>query len=292
MGRWMGRGLAVRGLVEGEEVTEEQLRNLSGAGRYPYADRIEARELAAGKSPEAAERAGALGRRVKVTGVEFAVRSPPSVYLLWAFGDEETRRIIEAAHEWVMERVLVWIEDEAAVIRIGAQGVHEVRPVHGLATARTRAKLNRMAARQTRPPKRKTARSLAQLRERWRASVIPRFGADLIDTLLDLDRAASAAIRARIPAVVDLALAAVEVAAVVFVMNKDGTLHRHHLLAEACRGHRAPGRQRHLSPRHGRRRIEGRWVDTGRCRSECLLAPAGSSRSGHSSPREAGFRIR
>ncbi|MEW1552308.1 hypothetical protein, partial [Streptomyces tsukubensis] len=57
----------------------------------------------------------------------------------------------------------------------------------------------------------------------------------LIDSLLDLARVAAAAIRARVPAVVDLALAAVEVAAVVFVMNKEGTFQRHHLLAEARR---------------------------------------------------------
>ncbi|MFJ4771034.1 hypothetical protein ACIP88_18300 [Streptomyces uncialis] len=47
--------------------------------------------------------------------------------------------------------------------------------------------------------------------------------------------AAPAAVLARIPAVLDLALAAAHVAAVVFVMNKDGTFPRHHLLAEARR---------------------------------------------------------
>ncbi|MEU5403905.1 relaxase domain-containing protein [Streptomyces sp. NPDC005963] len=100
---------------------------------------------------------------------------------------------------------------------------------------RARAKLNKMAARQTRPRKRTVARSLAELRARWRESAVRRFGHALIDSLLDLARTAAAAIRARIPAVVDLALAAVEVAAVVFVMNKDGTFQRHHLLAEARR---------------------------------------------------------
>ncbi|MFF8960776.1 MobF family relaxase [Streptomyces sp. NPDC014894] len=363
VGRWMGRGLAVLGLTVGEEVTEDQLRHLFGEGRHPHADRIEAEQLAAGASPKAAERAGALGRRVKVTGADLTCRPQPSIYLLWAFGDERTQRVIEAAHEWAMGRVLVWIEDEDAVIRIGAQGAYEVRPVHGLAAARfrhyearsgwpllhdhlllslrglrpdgkwgavhsttllrntvaasalynelvmakvcedlglaseprtvtpgrrpvmeiagvphgliawtarrsdqitacrtglehqyvtavddqgnpkfapavserARARLNAMAARQTRPPKRRTARALADLREMWRDSAVRKFGADLIDTLLDLARAAAAAVRARIPAVVDLALAAAAVAAVVFVMNRDGTFQRHHLLAEARR---------------------------------------------------------
>lgn len=34
--------------------------------------------------------------------------------------------------------MLAWIEDEAAIIRIGAQGVYKVRPVHGLVAARFR----------------------------------------------------------------------------------------------------------------------------------------------------------
>jgi len=71
-GRWMGRGLAALGLAPGEEVTEAQLRNLFGErGRHPYADRIEADLLAAGVSPKKAFKAGALGRRVTVTGVDF-----------------------------------------------------------------------------------------------------------------------------------------------------------------------------------------------------------------------------
>ncbi|MFJ1730831.1 relaxase domain-containing protein [Streptomyces sp. NPDC088254] len=42
-----------------------------------------------------------------------------TIYLQWALGDEETRRLIEAAHERVIERVLEWIEDEVVVIRYG-----------------------------------------------------------------------------------------------------------------------------------------------------------------------------
>ncbi|KUN16327.1 hypothetical protein AQJ11_40255 [Streptomyces corchorusii] len=82
-GRWMGRGLTVLGLTPGEEVTEAQLRNLFGErGRHPYADRIEADLLAKGASPKKAFKAGALGRRVTVTGVEFVLRPQPTIYLL------------------------------------------------------------------------------------------------------------------------------------------------------------------------------------------------------------------
>ncbi|MFF4138060.1 MobF family relaxase [Streptomyces mirabilis] len=365
VGRWMGRGLAVLGLTPGQEVTESQLRNLFGErGRHPYADRIEADRLANGDSPKKAFKAGTLGRRVTVTGVDFVFRPQPTIYLLWALGDEETRRVIEAAHERAIERVLEWIEDEVAVIRYGKDGIYRVRPPGGLVAARfrhyearsgmpllhdhlllsvkgqrldgkwgsihtlalhentvaasalyneivasevcealglateprtvtpgrrpvmeiagvphelirwtsrrsdqiaaclaeleheyvtavdddgelkflpvvserARAKLNQMAARKTRPPK-QTARPLAQLRAWWKASAILTSGVavDVINSLLEYARAAAAAIRDRVAAVVDVALAAVDVAATVFVMNDGGRFHRRHLLAEARR---------------------------------------------------------
>ncbi|MFI8504501.1 MobF family relaxase [Streptomyces sp. NPDC085524] len=364
-GRWMGRGLAVLGLAPGEEVTEAQLRNLFGErGRHPDADRIEADLLAKGVSPKKAFKAGALGRRVMVTGVDFVFRPQPTIYLLWALGDEETRLVIEAAHERAIERVLEWIEDEVAVIRYGKDGIYRVRPPGGLLAARfrhyearsgmpllhdhvllsvkgqrvdgkwnsihttalyentvaasalynelvaaevcealglateprivtpgrrpvmeiagvphelirwtsrrsdqiaaclaeleheyvtavdddgeprflpvvsetARAKMNAMAARKTRPPKQKTL-PLAQLRVWWKASAILTSGVavDVITSLLEYARAAAAAIRARVAAVVDVALAAVDVAATVFVMNDGGRFHRRHLVAEARR---------------------------------------------------------
>jgi hypothetical protein len=101
---------------------------------------------------------------------------------------------------------------------------------------RARAKLNRIAAKMTRPPKQK-ARPLAQLRAWWKASAILTSGvaADVINSLLEYARVAAAAIRSRVAAVVDVALAAVDVAAAVFVMNGGGRFHRRHLLAEARR---------------------------------------------------------
>ncbi|WP_192582743.1 MobF family relaxase [Streptomyces triticiradicis] len=364
-GQWMGRGLTVLGLAARDVVTEAQLRNLFGErGRHPHAHLIEAEQLAAGKSPKAAWKAGDLGRQVKVTGLDLVFRPQPTIYLLWALGDDETRRVIEAAHERAIERVLEWIEDQVAVIRFGKDGVYQVRPPGGLVAARfrhyearsgmpllhdhlmlsvkgqrldgkwgsvhskvlfentvaasalyneivmmevcealglaseprtvtagrrpvmeiagvphelirwtsrrsdqiatcradleheyvtavdddgnlkfapevseqARAKLNRIAAKMTRPPKQQ-ARPLAQLRERWKTSAILTSGVtvDVIDSLLEYARAAAGAIRARVAAVVDVALAAVDVTAMVFVMNKDGFFHRRHLLAEARR---------------------------------------------------------
>ncbi|MEV7109126.1 relaxase domain-containing protein [Streptomyces atroolivaceus] len=99
------------------------------------ADRTETDRLTAGASPNEAFKTGALGRRVMVTGVDFVFRPQSSIYLLWAFGDEETRRVIEAAHEYAIVRVLEWIEDEVAVIRYGKDGIHRVRPPGGLVAA-------------------------------------------------------------------------------------------------------------------------------------------------------------
>ncbi|GAA2919445.1 hypothetical protein GCM10011428_39660 [Streptomyces violaceus] len=89
------------------------------------------------------------------------------------------------------------------------------------------------AADQTRPPKRTEMLSLTELRERWRTSAIRAFGACTIYRLAERARAAAAAVWARVRPVVDIALAAVDVAAVVYVMR--GAFKRHHLLAEARR---------------------------------------------------------
>ncbi|URM88684.1 relaxase domain-containing protein [Streptomyces sp. MRC013] len=139
VGRWMGRGLAALGLEPGQEVTESQLRNLFGErGRHPYADRIEADLLAKGASAKEAFKAGALRRRVTVTGVDFVFRPRPTISLLWALRDEEIRLVIEAAHEYAIERVLEWSEDEVAVIRYGKDGIYRVRPTGGLVAGRFR----------------------------------------------------------------------------------------------------------------------------------------------------------
>lgn len=57
-------------------------------------------------------------------------------------------------------------------------------------------------------------------------------GLNVIESLLERARAAAAAIRARVAAVVGVALAAVDVTARVFVMNGGGWFHGRHLLAE------------------------------------------------------------
>ncbi|MER5988344.1 hypothetical protein [Streptomyces sp. NPDC001787] len=60
-------------------------RSFGERGLHPYVDRIEAGLPAAGVPPGEAWKAGALGRRVTVTGADL-VLPQPTVYLLWALG--------------------------------------------------------------------------------------------------------------------------------------------------------------------------------------------------------------
>lgn len=89
------------------------------------------------------------------------------------------------------------------------------------------------AADQTRSPKRTELLSLTELRRRWRESAIRAFGACTVYRLAERARAAATAVWVRVRPVVDIALAAVDVVAVVYVMR--GAFKRHHLLAEARR---------------------------------------------------------
>ncbi|MFD5000054.1 MobF family relaxase [Streptomyces buecherae] len=97
---------------------------------------------------------------------------------------------------------------------------------------RARHALGWWAAQETRPAKKKP-KPLAQLRAWWRTSAILRFGEQAVEELLERCRAVGAAIRARVDPHVDVVLAAVDVAAVVFTVRR--TFARWHLLAEARR---------------------------------------------------------
>ncbi|MFJ1782267.1 MobF family relaxase [Streptomyces anulatus] len=104
---------------------------------------------------------------------------------------------------------------------------------HGrLPGEKARHGLGWQAAQDTRPEK-KTPRPLEQLLARWRASAVLAFGKRMVDGLVHRCRAVGAVIRARVDPVVDTALAAVDVAAVVFTIRRNFA--RRHVLAEARR---------------------------------------------------------
>ncbi|MFD3484906.1 MobF family relaxase [Streptomyces sp. NPDC058665] len=160
-----------------------------------------------------------------------------SARLGWAWEPREVtpgrRPVMEIAG--IDQRLICWQSTrrqqiEEALFVLTAEYVEEhghtpgERAAYGLACR---------AADRTRPPKRKEPRPLSKLREQWRESAIASVGADVIDRLAQRARAAAAAVWARVRPVVDVALAAVDVVAVVYVMR--GTFKRHHLLAEARR---------------------------------------------------------
>ncbi|MFB6814466.1 MobF family relaxase [Streptomyces sp. NPDC056347] len=104
---------------------------------------------------------------------------------------------------------------------------------HGrLPGEKAREGLGWWAAQDTRREK-KTPRPLEQLLVWWKASALLKFGQQMVDGLLQRCRAAGAAIRARVDPHVDVVLAAVDVAAVVFTVR--GRFARRHVLAEARR---------------------------------------------------------
>ncbi|MFE5512359.1 relaxase domain-containing protein [Streptomyces sp. NPDC056529] len=169
-----------------------------------------------------------------------------------ALGVASEPRTVSAGRRTVMEiggvpyELIGWMSKRGREIDLCRQELeHEyVTAVDGdgnlksgpVVSEQARTKLNRIAARETRPPKPK-AHSLAQPRTDWRAGAKEFLGeaAHLVGSLLERARAAAAAIRAQVAETLDVALAALGVSAMVFVMSSNGLFHRRHLLAEARR---------------------------------------------------------
>ncbi|MET9335868.1 MobF family relaxase [Streptomyces cellulosae] len=160
-----------------------------------------------------------------------------SARLGWAWEPREVtpgrRPVMEIAG--VDQRLICWqstrrqqIEDALPVLTAKYEEKHGHAPGERATYA-----LACQAADQTRPPKRTELLSLTELRKRWRTSAIRAYGADAVDRLAEQARATAAAVWARVRPVVDIALAAVDVVTVVYVMR--GAFKRHHLLAEARR---------------------------------------------------------
>jgi conjugative relaxase-like TrwC/TraI family protein len=160
-----------------------------------------------------------------------------SARLGWAWEPREVtpgrRPVMEIAG--IDQRLINWQSTRRQQIAdAGPLLVADYTAKHGHAPGERAAyALDRQAADRTRPRKPRAARSLSQLRAAWRESAVAAFGADLVSRLAVRARAAAAAVWARVRPVVDVALAAVDVVAVVYVMR--GAFAYWHLLAEARR---------------------------------------------------------
>ncbi|MDQ3379516.1 MAG: relaxase domain-containing protein [Actinomycetota bacterium] len=124
-GMWVGRGareLGLEGLVH-----EGELGRLI-RGHHPHSDK----ELRAHRrsrritieriDPFTNERFVDVKKLAPVAGFDLVFSVPKSVSLLHALGDEETRRAVNEAHTSAWQAALAYLEDEACVIRRGAQG--------------------------------------------------------------------------------------------------------------------------------------------------------------------------
>ncbi|MET9777991.1 MobF family relaxase [Streptomyces sp. NPDC006367] len=128
-GLWVGRGLAAMGLHPGSAVTERQAELLFGKGIHPKADQIEATLTQAGQNTETVRQATLLGRPVNhiarpLLAVALEFRGSPTVHLLWALGDAQTRATIEDAQTIARDRTIAWIEEAVAQVRWGDGGRH------------------------------------------------------------------------------------------------------------------------------------------------------------------------
>lgn len=137
-GMWVGRGaleLGLEGLVH-----EGELGRLI-RGHHPRSDK----ELRAHRrsrritieriDPFTNERFVDVKKLAPVAGFDLVFSVPKSVSLLHALGDDETRRAVNEAHTSAWQAALTYLEDEACVIRRGAQGRRREHAVGFVAAA-------------------------------------------------------------------------------------------------------------------------------------------------------------
>ncbi|GAA1750491.1 MobF family relaxase [Agromyces humatus] len=114
-GRWMGCGLSGLGagrILDGAEVTEEQLQLLLGMGRDPVTGEPLGRAYPTYEP-------GASRRRA-VAGYDFTFSIPKSASVLWGVADATTQERIVRAHHAAVAQALAFLEREVAATRAGA----------------------------------------------------------------------------------------------------------------------------------------------------------------------------
>ena len=133
-GSWWGAGAELLGL-EGPAEPGSIVSLIEGrdpktglALRRPQADRLVRRRVFDPVSGEVVERRVELKR---VGGWDFAFSAPKSISLALAFGDQETRREVLAAHRAGVSAALELLEREAIRVRVGYNGVKR-HTTHGL----------------------------------------------------------------------------------------------------------------------------------------------------------------
>ncbi|MEV1130516.1 MobF family relaxase [Agromyces sp. NPDC049794] len=116
-GRWMGSGLAALGstIVEGNEVSEEQLQRLIGLGCHPVSGEPLGRAYPVYEKGSGHE----ASRRRAVAGYDFTFSIPKSASVLWGVADATTQAAIVQAHHAAVAESLAFLEREVAATRTG-----------------------------------------------------------------------------------------------------------------------------------------------------------------------------
>lgn len=116
-GRWMGSGLSALGstIVEGSEVSEEQLQRLIGLGCDPVSG------VPLGRAYPVYETGTDVTavRRRAVAGYDFTFSIPKSASVLWGVADATTQALIVQAHHAAVAESLAFLEREVAATRTG-----------------------------------------------------------------------------------------------------------------------------------------------------------------------------
>lgn len=132
-GVWMGKGVNAFGINPGTIADTTQVRRLMSQLRDP----LSARSLAPGRIEYEHGDAPAkgMGGRTVIGFWDLTFTVPKSVSVIWAAGDERTRRTIEACHTQAIQSTLDWAERNIALTRTGRGGVLQER-VRGLNAVR------------------------------------------------------------------------------------------------------------------------------------------------------------
>lgn len=117
-GRWMGSGLPGLGcsIRAGDEVTEDQLKNLIGHGAHPVTGEPLGRRYSTFEPLEVGK------RRHAVAGYDLTFSIPKSASVLWGVADAGTQALIAQAHHAAVAGALDFLEREVIATRVGAKG--------------------------------------------------------------------------------------------------------------------------------------------------------------------------
>jgi conjugative relaxase-like TrwC/TraI family protein len=110
-GRWHGRGLEALGLEPRAVVSERELEALFGRAIHPTSR----------------EQLGRAWRADGVTGYDLCFSAPKSVSVLWALGLDTVPGSVVAAHRVAVTAALRYLDDHAALSRVGTDGRTQVR---------------------------------------------------------------------------------------------------------------------------------------------------------------------